>query len=313
MSVLEHLEELRGRLARCLLALVVGALIGFVVAGSVIDLMLEPVKASGLVKPRSNVARIEVRPDGTFEFANLPELAGDHGTQEGKGAGTRETRRLGGFDFFLPGETTPFASLNAQERSGVAYLRPMDPFIIQFKAALAIGLLLSLPVILYQLYAFVSPGLHVHERRAILPLFWMALLLFPAGAAFAWFLLKYAMLFFASYASEQAFLFNDIRAYLSFAIVTMVAFGAVFELPVVVLLLVRLGVVRVETLAAKRKIAFVVLLILSAIVTPTGDPITLMAMTVPLYLLFEFSLFLGRIQVRQNAARRAAQAAVGEE
>ncbi|MBX3730669.1 MAG: twin-arginine translocase subunit TatC [Candidatus Sumerlaeia bacterium] len=290
MTVLEHLEELRARLLRCLLALVVGVVIGYFVAPPVIDLLLKPIRDSGLVRPEQSPTRVEVTEDGTFRFTAMPAVNSD----------PTDPLRLGRLEFFRPNAEHPFAVLDTAERSGVVYLRPMDPFLIRLKTALVLGILFALPMLVHQIYQFIAPGLLPRERRAIAPLFWGMVTLFPIGAAFAWLTLRYALEFFAGFASEQAYIFNDIRVYLNFVLLMMVSFGVVFELPVVVLLLTRLGVVSVETLAAKRRHIFVALLVLCAIVTPTGDPFTLTLMAGPLYLLFELSLILGRVQPKRD-------------
>lgn len=290
MTVLEHLDELRTRLLRCLLALLLAAVIGYFVAPPVINLLLKPIRDSGLVRPEQSPTRVDVDEEGTFRFTAMP--ASD--------SAQKEPLRLGRLEFYRPNAAQPFAVLDTAERSGVVYLRPMDPFLIRLKTALVLGILFALPILVHQTYQFIAPGLLPRERRAIAPLFWGMVTLFPIGAVFAWMTLRYALEFFAGFASDQAYIFNDIRVYLNFVLLMMVSFGLVFELPIVVLLLTRLGVVSVATLAAKRRHIFVGLLVLCAVVTPTGDPFTLTLMAGPLYLLFELSLILGRVQPKRD-------------
>lgn len=294
IPLLEHLEELRARLIKSVVALILAILGAYFLSPYAIDLMLLPIQESGLIPKHHDTARIVVGEDGVFRLGNLGDLIAENPEEENK---SLAGRRLGRIEFLAEGADLPFATLQSVDRSGIVYIRPMDPFIVRIKTALVLGIMLALPYLIYQVWAFVAPGLTDRERRAVVPLFGGALFLFPAGVAFAYFMLKYALLFFASYASEQAYLFHDIRAYLSLALTTMLVFGAVFELPVVVLLLTRLGVITPQQLAAKRKYVFVGLVILCALVTPTGDPFTLMAMSFPLYGLFELSLILGRMMV----------------
>ncbi|MDK2972965.1 MAG: sec-independent protein translocase protein TatC [Candidatus Sumerlaeota bacterium] len=312
MSVLEHLDELRTRLIRSVAAIMIGTIVGYFLAPTAIGLLLIPIEQSGLVRKGVDVARIEVGEDGTFHLGRIgkPEPVSkkkktdpeqpDEPSEPAPFVYPETQTKLASIEFYQPGAEEPFAVMRSVEPSGVVYIRPMDPFIIQIKAAVVLGILFALPIILYQGYAFVAPGMLPHERKAIIPLFWGALVLFPIGVVFAWAMLKFALLFFASYASEQAYLFNDIRAYLNLALMTMLSFGIVFEFPVVVLLLTRLGIVSVDTLAAKRKHIFVSLLVVAAFVTPTGDPFTLAAMSIPLYLLFELALLLGRRPIKRE-------------
>lgn len=306
LSLFEHLDELRTRLIRCVLALVLGFLVGYGFSGWAVDFLLQPIRDSGLVAQNQVVADVEVQPDGTWRFVRVEPVGAKAAEEADWVTSPTLAFELGGplsiqrLEFFQPGDLLPVAVFLSSSPSGVVYIRPMDPFLIRLKAALILGVLFALPVILYQIYAFVAPGLLPRERQAIVPLFGGALLLFPIGAAFAYFLLKFAILFFATFAAEQTYLYNDIREYMSLALTTMLVFGVLFELPVAVLLLTRLGIISVETLAAKRKIIFVLLLVVAAAATPTGDPFTMSAMALPLYGLFEISLLIGRVSQRRR-------------
>lgn len=177
-------------------------------------------------------------------------------------------------------------------RPGVIYLRPLDPFLLNLKVALLIGAMLTIPVILWQIWAFVAPGLTRRERRWAGPVIVSGTLLFPIGALFAYFLLAFAIEFLGRYAAPGVDRLMDLRAYLGFALTTMVSFGIVFEAPVAVILATRIGLVSAATLRRRRREVFIALLVLSAILTPTGDPFTLMALSLPLYALFEASVWL---------------------
>ena len=311
MSLLGHLEELRARLLACFWAVLVGVVLGWFVSGQAIELLIQPIQSAGLVARPSDaqVLQLELGKDGRLSIrggAALHQALATRGNSEP--AKEAQPAPLSRMEIFLEGTDKPAAVWQSVARSGVIYLRPMDPFLIRLKAAMMLGVALALPVILHQIYAFVSPGLLPHEKVWVAPCYLAAILLFPVGVAFAYFLLKYALIFFAQYVSPDAYVFNDVRAYLSFALTTMLAFGVVFELPIVVLVLTRIGLVGVETLAAKRKLVFVGVMVLSAVVTPTGDPFTLMAMTLPLYVLFEISLVVSRLADRAAAAGTASLA-----
>jgi len=298
MTLMEHLEELRVRLMRSVLAIILGTVLGYFAAPPVIEMLLQPVKASGIIHQQSKPARLQVSDDGTVRLVDRAFLDYDPDAVEG---GPRISRlEL----YFGDVETTqPIAFFETVQPSGVVYLRPMDPFLIRLKTALILGLIIALPFIVREVFLFVSPGLYPEEKRAVYPLMALAAVLFPVGAAFAYYMMKFALIFFSGFASEQAYIFNDIRAYLSLVLTTMLGFGVMFELPVVILLLTRLGIVSTESLAAKRKVVFVGIVIASAIVTPTADPVNLMALSLPLYLLFELSLVMGRTMGRTTSRR----------
>lgn len=312
MTLLAHLEELRYRLLASFTAVLVGVVVGWFFSQAAIDLLIEPIQAAGLVTRASDAATLQfdIDEDGTLRLRGTTELLREiRADLEGEIPPSELAAPLSRMEFFVPGIEAPARTWQSVGRSGVIYLRPMDPFIIQLKTAIMLGIAFALPVILYHIYAFISPGLLPHERMWVGPCYLVAILLFPLGAAFAFYIMKYALIFFAQYVSPDAYVFNDVKAYLSFVLTTMLAFGIVFELPVVVLVATRIGLVKVETLAAKRKFVFVGLMIICAVVTPTVDPFTFMAMTIPLYALFEASLVVSRMADWAAAKRRAEEEA----
>jgi sec-independent protein translocase protein TatC len=288
LPLLGHLEELRTRLITCVVAISLGCVIGWFLGPFVLELLKRPIEESGLVHRNIAGLKVEVSPDGSLRFPDPASLAEINPDSDG-------LRRIGRIDFHLPGQPTPIASWEGAQPSGVIYLKPTDPVMIRFKAALIIGVVIAIPIILYQIYAFISPGLYPTERAAVRPIFFGGLLLFPVGAAFAYFMLKYALIFLASFATSDVYIFNDMRAYLSLALTTMLAFGLLFQMPIVIMVLTRLGIVSVDWLAERRKVIGVGLLIVSAAVTPP-DPFTMLALAIPLYFLFELSIVLSRLQ-----------------
>jgi len=290
------------RLFWCVMSVVLGIFLSFfLLAPKAIEVLLIPIQQSGILPQQKDAvqARWEIREDGTMVLLNAAELKEAYEER----ASSSKPLKLAGFEIFEPGAEKPWATTEFVSRTGVIYLKPMDPFMVHLKASLVLGIFLALPVILYQIYAFVAPGLLPHEKSWVVPCYFGAMVLFPVGAAFAYFLLRFALMFFARYVSPDAYVFNDVRAYLSFALMTMLAFGIVFELPIAILLATRIGLVKTEFLASKRKVIFVVLMIISAVATPTGDPFTLMAMTLPLYGLFEMSLVISRFAERKAQER----------
>lgn len=189
------------------------------------------------------------------------------------------------------------------EGTKLKYLSPTDPFFITLKLAVLGGVLLALPVVAYQVWAFFSPALLPSEKRVIVPSLYLGLVLFGAGVVMAYeIVLPMTLRFtmgFQTESLEQAIVVGE---YLSVVTRLLLAFGFVFELPIVILVLSVMGVVTPEILASKRRHAVVGITILSSLLTP-GDVITVtLLMMGPLVLLYEFSIVLSRLVVRRRAA-----------
>jgi sec-independent protein translocase protein TatC len=161
------------------------------------------------------------------------------------------------------------------------------PFFIPMKVAMLTAFVISLPNTLYQVWAFVAPGLYAHERRFIVPLVFSSTLLFLAGMAFAYFLVFPVVFgFIAGVAPEGVAVMTDIGNYLDFVMTLFIAFGLAFEVPVAVVLLVYFNMVNVETLREIRSYVIVGAFVLGAIFTPP-DVISQLMLAIPLWLLYE--------------------------
>ena len=164
------------------------------------------------------------------------------------------------------------------------------PFFVPMKVALLAAFVISLPHTLYQVWAFVAPGLYTHERRFMAPLIVASTLLFIVGMAFAYFLVFPVVFgFITSTAPEGVAVMTDIGSYLDFVITLFMAFGMAFEVPVVVVLLVRFGMVNIKTLKEIRSYVVVGAFVLGAIFTPP-DIISQIMLAVPLWLLYEVGI-----------------------
>ncbi len=225
MSLVDHLAELRRRVAISLVAIAVGGAIGFYFAPSIILLLLEP----------------------------------------------------------LP---------NRQ----VAFLTPSGGFLLWFKIAVIVGILIGLPVILYELWAFVAPGLTERERRTALPWLPLAVIFFIVGVLVAYVTLPYAVAFLASFQIPGSVVFfPTAEAYFGFVTMIFIVFGAVMEFPIVLILLAKLGIVDRDRLRRSRRYVFLGIVIFSVVITPGGDPISPLVMSAVMYVLYEFTIFmLGR-------------------
>ncbi len=167
-------------------------------------------------------------------------------------------------------------------------------FLVPLKVTLMAAFLIALPYVLYQMWAFVAPGLYKHEQRLAAPVIVSSVFFFALGMAFAYYaVFPIAFGFFAHYTPAGVQMMTDIDKYLSFALTMFIAFGITFEVPVVVIVLVRLGVVKLATLRSIRGYVIVGAFIVGAIFTPP-DILSQVMLAVPLWLLFELGLLVAR-------------------
>ena len=223
MSLVDHLDELRKRLFRVILAVAVCAVLGFLLADPVRDLLLN------------------LMPDG--------------------------------------------------QESTVQTLSPGDAFGITLRIAVVIGVILAMPVILYQLWAFIAPGLTPAERKAIRPWVPMALLFFALGVGIAYVVLPYALTFLYSFNDDR--LVENVAAgpYFDFVTTTFLAFGIVMEFPILLYGLARVGILTSARLRGLRRYVILGIAVFSAIATPGGDLVSPFVLGGTMYLLFEATIF----------------------
>lgn len=248
MTFLEHLEELRSRLTRVVLAVLVGFGVCIAFGERLFTLLAAPIT--------------KLLPQGsTLIFTGLP-----------------------------------------------------DPFFMYLKVAFVAGIFLVLPVIIYELWRFVRPGLLEHERRMAVPFIVSAVLLFYAGAAFAYFVVfPAAFKFFLGYQTEVLKPMIAIKEYVSLVMLLMLAFGSVFETPIIIVFLGLLGVVDSGMLRRGRRYFVVLAFVIAAILTPTPDIINQTLMAVPMLLFFEVGiLVLTLFEKKRKRKEEAEEAEQGE-
>lgn len=231
---MEHLEELRGRLFKMVLAYALACGVAWFAYSNVLDLLIEP-------------------------LARLP--VADQILKNGQ----------------------------------LVYTAPTEAFFIRLKVTAFTGMIFALPIILWQLWRFVTPGLHRHERRYALPFVFVSVLLFGLGVTVAFLSLPKALEVLAGFAGSELVLLPKASDYLSFVLVLIAAFGFSFEFPILLLGLTLVGVLTSAKLRKMRRMAWVVILIVAAMITPTQDPITLAIMAVPLGLLYEGTIIAARL------------------
>lgn len=230
MTLVGHLGELRTRLIRSVIAIVVGAIIVYIFNRQIFEFLADP-------------------------YCNLQEAEG------------------GECQFLIRSPTENFSVVLSLSGYG--------------------GLLLALPVILYQLGRFVLPGLYPNERKVLLPFFAASVILLAAGMTGGYLLMPKTLDVLQSFGPESFTELFSPSDYISFFIKMLLAVGIAAELPLVLIFLQLVGVVSTDVLRKNRRIAIVAVVILSAIVTPTGDPFTLGVLAVPMYLFYEVSLIIG--------------------
>ncbi len=180
------------------------------------------------------------------------------------------------------------------------FLNAPDVFFTYLKIALLMSLFATAPVTLYQFWAFIAPGLYKHERKAFVSYFIGSLVLLLSGGAFAFYIVFPLIFeFFLGFSTENIQAMPAVKEYLSLVMKLLFAFGLSFQIPIIVMLLVRLNIVEVESLAAKRRYVFVWAFVIAALLTPP-DIISQVLLGVPMLLLYEVGLFLAKLKQDQS-------------
>jgi len=228
MPLIDHLTELRRRLVISVLALVVGAVVGFIIYNRVLDVLISPY---------------------------------------------RDLTRNDKFVFF----------------------DPLEAFATRLKVSAWTGGFLASPVVLWQLWRFITPGLHKKEKRYAIPFVLSSVLLFAMGAAVALITFKPALRFLIGVGGPNLTPLFSASKYLSLVILMIIAFGVAFEFPIVLVFLELAGVVSSRKLRKWRRPAIVIIVVVAAVITPSQDPYSLFAMAVPMYIFYEGSILIGRL------------------
>lgn len=179
---------------------------------------------------------------------------------------------------------------------------PISPFMVPIKVTMLAAFMLALPVVLYQLWAFIAPGLYSHEKKLVMPLIVSSTLLFFAGVAFCYFFVfGKVFAFIQSFAPKSITAAPDIESYLSFVLNMFIAFGAAFEVPVVLVILARMKIVSVEKLKAFRSYFIVIAFVIAAVVTPP-DVVSQLALAIPMCILYEVGIWAATLFIKHTQA-----------
>lgn len=188
---------------------------------------------------------------------------------------------------------------------------PLEMFMLRMKVAAYIGFVLALPVILYQLWRFVAPGLYKNERRYAGGFIGSSIMLFVFGAAVAYWTLPAALEFLTSVGGSDVVYKYTTTNYLMLIVYMMVAFGIGFEFPVVLVMMQLIGVVSPQQLSKFRRFAIVLNAVIAAVITPSADPISMGALLIPMCIFYEISILIGRLIVRRRQHDEEADRAAG--
>ena len=180
-------------------------------------------------------------------------------------------------------------------RTTLVITDPLEGFASRLKVSAWCGLFLASPVVLWQLWRFITPGLHKHEKRYAIPFILVSILLFALGAAVALLTFEKALAFLLGVAGPNIEALLTPSKYLGLIILMIVAFGIAFEFPVVLVFLELAGVVPSARLRSWRRGAFVIIVAVAAVITPSQDPYSLFAMVLPMYLFYEGAILVGRL------------------
>jgi len=180
-----------------------------------------------------------------------------------------------------------------------------EPFMAIMKISIYAGLIISLPIILWQFWAFIMPALYENERKNIFPYVALTTGLFLGGVVFGYYVvLPIGLKWLLQFSAGQFTVMLHVDAYVSFVSLFLLAFGVVFELPLVMMLLAWSGIVDYKKMAKVRKWAILVEAVVAMVITPSQDPISMMLMLIPLMILYEFGIWLSRIVSKRKARRR---------
>jgi sec-independent protein translocase protein TatC len=179
---------------------------------------------------------------------------------------------------------------------------PLQGFSVRLKVSTYGGIALAMPVLLWQVWRFVTPGLYPHEKRYAVPFVASAVVLFSLGAGIAYWTLPKALEFLSEIGGENLASAYSPSSYFHLVVYMMLAFGVGFEFPILLIFLQMAGILSTDTLRRYRRYAVVIIAVVVAVATPSGDPISMLALTIPMYLFYEAAIVVGRVLEKRRAA-----------
>jgi sec-independent protein translocase protein TatC len=280
MPFLAHLGELRQRILISLIAVAVGFLVTFNFSEQIINWLARPLRdaqrheVADPARRLPALAEVDARVDALFPPASY----------------SVEQRQ------FLKNMARTLAEIEQERGQRLQVIEVTESFWVNMKVAMIAGLFLVLPVVLYEVWAFIAPGLLAHERKFAMPFVVISTGLFVIGASFALFVvIPFAVQFLATYKTGNMLVQFTLTRYVDFVLKFTLAFGLVFELPLGMTLAARLGLVTPQFLSKNRKYAILINFVIAAILTPTPDAFNQLLMAAPLCLLYEAGIVAARI------------------
>ena len=311
LSLIEHLDELRTRLIFCLVAFVLAFSLCYWQSDRILGWINQPIEHAHRVDCSKKQIKDPLERSACFDRAQQRQLEALAPALDQTAALLGRVAREPSVPDDLRAQAAPTArrltdAARASREAAAASpkvtgrqpvtLGVTEPFVTTITVAAYAALLLALPFILWQAYAFVLPAFTREERRTALPLMAMVPALFIAGVAFGYFLaLPRAVAFLQNFNDDAFDILLQAKDYYRFSVLLLAVMGLLFQIPVGVLAIVRLGVVSTDTLRRSRGYAIVLFAIVAAVVTPTPDPFTMLIAMAPLVVLFELSIWLARI------------------
>lgn len=241
MSLMEHLTELRNRLIKSVLAIAIGAIVGFLLYKRLYNLLIDPYQSL-------------CETGDSQSITNCKLLATD----------------------------------------------PLEGFSVRIKVSTYCGVAMAMPVLLWQIWRFISPGLYAKERRLAIPFIGSAVALFAMGAGIAYWTLPKALQWLQDIGGDGLVTAYSPTKYFQLIVYMMLAFGIGFEFPIVLVFGQMIGILKPGSLAKWRRHAIVGIAVLVAVVTPSADPISMFALTIPMVIFYEVSIIIGRVFVRRR-------------
>ena len=197
--------------------------------------------------------------------------------------------------------------LNGNGECNLLVTAPLDGFVLRLKVGAICGVVLAAPFWLYQLWAFVTPGLHRRERRWTVLFVGLSTVLFAAGAALSYYTIEKALALLIGFAGDSTVAAIDAPKYIGFVTSMLLVFGAAFELPLLVSMLNLVGVLSAARLLRWQRLAIFLIFVFAAVATPSQDPISMCMLAIPMALLFEVAVFFAWLHDRRKARREAAE------
>lgn len=308
MSLVSHLDELRARLVICLAAVVLCFVVSLSFSKMILGFLTSPVEPIP-TETDDKILTLFVDETGTIKL--------------GAGGALPDFKTLSNQHLRLiqanPDATSvtlksaPSLLIGPEPKRRVYYMTPMDPVLMPLKVAFISGLILALPVILWQIWMFISPGLTEKERKVIKPMLSGAVILFPLGTVFAFIMVKIVLSVVRFYMVDNADMMLNISNYLSFLFTMMLVFGVIFEVPLAIAIAARVGLITSKMLTHYRKHAYIGMLAIAMMISPGADPTTTILAFLPLILLYELAIGLAIPMAKMHERDNMAQSEAPEE